>query len=184
METEPILRQLCLRGECSLVSICFLCTRKGACHVGSRCYFHFLRIMFFLRSHKYMRSGMSLLISSMCRSALFLIRAKACLRRVMIFLLYVCSSALFQHSQKPCTYGDNTFAARVQVSPHELFQAISVESNRRYRSEIHSDPAEFMVWFLNRYAFAFLPAYIELVQWRVLNWLKVLNWLSGKDWIG
>ena len=36
-----------------------------------------------------------------------------------------------------------------QVSPHELFQAISVLSNRRYRSDAHSDPAEFMTWLLN-----------------------------------
>ena len=36
-----------------------------------------------------------------------------------------------------------------QVSPHELFQAISILSNRRYRSDIHSDPAEFMTWLLN-----------------------------------
>lgn len=36
-----------------------------------------------------------------------------------------------------------------QVSPHELFQAISVLSNRRYRSDVHSDPAEFMTWLLN-----------------------------------
>ena len=55
----------------------------------------------------------------------------------------------------------------IQVSPHELFQAISVESNRKYRrsecmggrgmmtigsSDVHSDPAEFLNWFLNRLA--------------------------------
>lgn len=43
----------------------------------------------------------------------------------------------------------NPTAFKGQVSPHELFQAISVESNRRYKSDMHSDPAEFLVWFLN-----------------------------------
>ncbi|EKX53782.1 hypothetical protein GUITHDRAFT_100752 [Guillardia theta CCMP2712] len=43
----------------------------------------------------------------------------------------------------------NPSAFKGQVSPHELFQAISVESNRKYRSDVHSDPAEFLNWFLN-----------------------------------
>jgi len=43
----------------------------------------------------------------------------------------------------------NDGAFKGQVSPHELFQAISVESNRKYRSDAHSDPAEFLNWFLN-----------------------------------
>jgi hypothetical protein len=43
------------------------------------------------------------------------------------------------------TYADVCCICR-QVSPHELFQAISVLSNRRYRSDMHSDPAEFMTW--------------------------------------
>mmetsp|Transcript_34667 Transcript_34667/g.55952 ORF Transcript_34667/g.55952 Transcript_34667/m.55952 type:complete len:593 (+) Transcript_34667:79-1857(+) len=43
----------------------------------------------------------------------------------------------------------NPSAFKGQVSPHELFQAISVLSNRRYRSDAHSDPAEFLTWLLN-----------------------------------
>jgi len=43
----------------------------------------------------------------------------------------------------------NPSAFKGQVSPHELFQAISVESNRKYRPDIHADPSEFLNWFLN-----------------------------------
>jgi U4/U6.U5 tri-snRNP-associated protein 2 len=35
------------------------------------------------------------------------------------------------------------------VSPHELLQAISISSNKRFRIGYQSDPVEFLSWFLN-----------------------------------
>jgi U4/U6.U5 tri-snRNP-associated protein 2 len=60
-----------------------------------------------------------------------------------------CKSALVQRFGELLRKIWNPTGFKGQVSPHELFQAISVLSNRRYRNDLHSDPAEFMTWLLN-----------------------------------
>ncbi|KAJ1480789.1 hypothetical protein T484DRAFT_1809438 [Baffinella frigidus] len=55
-----------------------------------------------------------------------------------------CKSLLVQRFGELLRKIWNDGAFKGQVSPHELFQAISVESNRKYRSDAHSDPAEFL----------------------------------------
>lgn len=60
-----------------------------------------------------------------------------------------CKSLLVQRFGEIIRKVWNPKGFKGQVSPHELFQVISVLSNRRYRSDAHSDPAEFMTWLLN-----------------------------------
>ena len=35
------------------------------------------------------------------------------------------------------------------MSPHELFQAVNIGSNRRFKFDEHADAAEFLTWLLN-----------------------------------
>lgn len=43
----------------------------------------------------------------------------------------------------------NTRAFKTHVSPHELLQQVSRQSNKRYDLLLQSDPVEFLSWFLN-----------------------------------
>ena len=48
----------------------------------------------------------------------------------------------------------NTRAFKTHVSPHELLQQVSRQSNKRYDLLRQSDPVEFLSWFLNNLHFA------------------------------
>ncbi|KAK4228800.1 hypothetical protein QBC38DRAFT_474374 [Podospora fimiseda] len=43
----------------------------------------------------------------------------------------------------------NPRAFKSHVSPHELIQAIALQSNKRFTLTAQSDPAEFLLWYLN-----------------------------------